>query len=58
MAEDLRRTLAGEMAFPVTPGESIEAGLTVMAIDQAMAENRVVDMAPIWAELDAQRAPV
>ncbi|HEY4944453.1 MAG TPA: Gfo/Idh/MocA family oxidoreductase [Rhizomicrobium sp.] len=55
MAKDLLATLEKGAAFPVTPYESMEAGLTVMAIDRAMAERRLVDCAPIWAEYDAAR---
>jgi predicted dehydrogenase len=53
MAIDLLAALEGEKAFPVTPRESMEAGLTVMAIDEAATSGEVVDMAPIWARLDA-----
>jgi predicted dehydrogenase len=56
MALDLLSTLQTGAAFPVTPYESMEAGLTVMAIDKAMDEGRVVDCAPMWAEYDAARA--
>ena len=45
--------LAGERAFPVTPRDSLEAGLTVMAMDEAAATGRMVDLAPMWAKLDA-----
>jgi len=55
MARDLRAALAGEAAFPVTPWDSLEAGLTVMAIDQAMSAGAVVDCAPLWARYDAAR---
>jgi predicted dehydrogenase len=55
MAADLLATLEKGAAFPVTPYESMEAGLTVMAIDKAMAEKRLVDCAPMWAEYDAAR---
>jgi methionyl-tRNA formyltransferase len=34
----------------------MEAGLTVMAIDQAMDQGQIVDCAPMWAEFDAARA--
>ncbi|HEY0106603.1 MAG TPA: Gfo/Idh/MocA family oxidoreductase [Rhizomicrobium sp.] len=56
MARDLRATLETGAVFPVTPYESMEAGLTVMAIDRAMAERGVVDCAPLWADYDAARA--
>ncbi|MBV9991086.1 MAG: Gfo/Idh/MocA family oxidoreductase [Alphaproteobacteria bacterium] len=52
MARDLLDALEGRAAFPVTPLESLEAGLTVMAVDRAMREGAVVDCAPIWADYD------
>ncbi|MEJ0027941.1 MAG: Gfo/Idh/MocA family oxidoreductase [Rhizomicrobium sp.] len=55
MAKDLLATLETGATFPVTPYESMEAGLTVMAIDRAMAERRIVDCAPLWAGYDAAR---
>ena len=56
MAADLLATLHESKAFPVTPYESMEAGLTVMAIDKAMNERRLVDCAEMWADYDAARA--
>jgi predicted dehydrogenase len=53
MARDLLATLQNGAAFPVTPYESMEAGLTVMAIDRAMETGSVVDCAPMWADYDA-----
>ena len=55
MVVDLRAALSGEREFPVTPFDSLEAGLTVMAIDKAMSEKRLVDCAPMWARYDAAR---
>jgi predicted dehydrogenase len=55
MARDLLATLETGKTFPVTPYESMEAGLTVMAIDRALAEQRIVDCAPMWADYDAAR---
>ena len=55
MARDLKATLETGAPFPVTPWDSMEAGLTVMAIDLAMAEGAVVDCAPMWARYDAAR---
>jgi hypothetical protein len=55
MARDLLATLGTGAAFPVTPYESMEAGLTVMAIDRALTERRIVDCAPMWADYDAAR---
>jgi hypothetical protein len=53
MAIELLAALDGERAFPVTPADSLEAGLTVMAIDEAALTGEVVDMRPTWARLDA-----
>ena len=47
--------LDGRAAFPVTPYDSMEAGLTVMAIDKAMEEKRVVECGAMWAAYDAAR---
>jgi predicted dehydrogenase len=52
MAADLLEALEGRVAFPVTPRDSLEAGLTVMAIDEAAATGEVVNCAPMWAKLD------
>lgn len=56
MARDLLAALEGRADFPVTPQDSLEAGLTVMAIDRAMREGSVVDCAPMWADYDLARA--
>lgn len=56
MARDLLASLEGRAAFPVTPYDSMEAGLTVMAIDRAMESRTMVDCAPMWARYDAARA--
>jgi len=53
MARDLLATLSAGARFPVTPFDSLEAGLTVMAIDEAMGSGQVVDCAPMWARYDA-----
>ncbi len=55
MALDLKASLEDGAAFPVTPWESLEAGLTVMAIDEAASSGEVVDCAPMWAEFDAAK---
>jgi predicted dehydrogenase len=57
MARDLLVALRNQSEFRVTPWDSMEAGLTVMAIDRAMALGEVVDCRPMWAEFDAARAP-
>lgn len=58
MAQDLLAALEGRAAFPVSPYESMEAGLTVMAIDRAMEGRQVVDCGPMWARYDAARSGV
>jgi predicted dehydrogenase len=59
MALDLAAALDSERPFPVTPWDSLEAGLTVMAIDRAMADRSVIDCAPMWAAYDeARQVPV
>jgi predicted dehydrogenase len=55
MATDLLATLEQGAVFPVTPFESLEAGLTVMAIDEAMATGEVLDCRPMWARYDEAR---
>jgi predicted dehydrogenase len=52
MARDLLDALEGRSRFPVTPLESMEAGLTVMAVDRAMHERAVIDCASMWADYD------
>jgi predicted dehydrogenase len=58
MATDLLATLEGRAVFPVTPFESMEAGLTIMAIDEAMAAGEVLDCRPMWARYDEARTAV
>ncbi|THD55521.1 Gfo/Idh/MocA family oxidoreductase [Phenylobacterium sp.] len=53
MARDLLASLEDGAAFPVTPFDSLEAGLTVMAIDEAMESGEVLDCRPMWARYDA-----
>jgi predicted dehydrogenase len=52
MARDLLATLDKGVEFPVTPYESLEAGLTVMAIDRAMESKQVIECAAMWADYD------
>ncbi|MDO8378883.1 Gfo/Idh/MocA family protein [Phenylobacterium sp.] len=52
MARDLLATLETGVAFPVTPFDAMEAGLTVMAIDQAMETGTMLDCGEMWAGLD------
>jgi predicted dehydrogenase len=56
MAADLLAALEGRARFPVTAEDSMEAGLTVMAIDKAMDEGRVVDCGEMWRAYDGARA--
>lgn len=56
MARHLLATFESGAPFPVTPYDSLEAGLTVMAIDRAMTDGQVVDCAPMWARYDAARS--
>lgn len=58
MARDLVAALEGERAFPVSVHASLVAGLTVMAIDRALAENRIVECQPLWTALDSAEADV
>ena len=53
MARDLLASLRDGAPFPVTPFDSLEAGLTVMAIDEAMASGEVLDCRPMWSRYDA-----
>ena len=55
MARDLLATMEGRQDFPVTPFESMEAGLTVMAIDEAMQTGDMLDCGPMWGRYDAAR---
>jgi predicted dehydrogenase len=51
MAADLLAALRGEKPFPVLPQAALEAGLTVMAIDQAADSGQVVDLSDWWRRL-------
>jgi len=55
MATDLLAALDGRTVFPVNPFESMEAGLTVMAIDESMATGEVLDCRPMWTRYDEAR---
>ncbi len=52
MARDLIAALENEAEFPVSPFHAIEAGLTVMAIDKALALGQIVDCTAMWTTLD------
>ncbi len=55
MARDLLAALEGRAPFPVTANDSLEAGLTVMAVDEAQRGGGMVDLTPIWSRYDAAR---
>jgi predicted dehydrogenase len=55
MALDLLAAREGRATFPVTAHDSLEAGLTVMAIDRAMRERALIDCSAMWEEYDAAR---
>lgn len=58
MATDLLAALEGDATFPVTVHDSLEAGLTVMAIDRAMRERALIDCTAMWEDYDAARGAV
>lgn len=54
MCADITRYLRGESdGLPVSILDAMEAGVAALALDQARKEGRVVDLAPVWAALDA-----
>jgi predicted dehydrogenase len=53
MALDLLASLEGRAPFPVTAHDSMEAGLTVMAIDRALRERALIDCTSMWDDYDA-----
>jgi predicted dehydrogenase len=53
MAAEIAEFLRGQRAsLPVSAIDAIEAGISVMAIDEARLTGNVVDLTPIWARLD------
>jgi predicted dehydrogenase len=57
MARDLLASLEGRTPYPVTVWDGLEAGLTVMAIDQSLAFGEIIDCKPLWEAFDATRRP-
>ena len=55
MALDLLAAMEGRAPFPITPRDSLEAGLTVMAIDQAQASAETIECQTMWRRFDAAR---
>ena len=56
MAADLLAAFENRAPFPVTAGDAMEAGLTVMAIDKAMKTKTMIACAPLWTAYDGARA--
>jgi len=52
MARDLLDALESRAPFPVAPQDSMEAGLTVMAIDRAMHVGALIGCAKMWSDYD------
>jgi predicted dehydrogenase len=55
MAIDLLAAIEERAAFPVTVSDSVEAGLTVMAIDEASMKGETIDCEAMWRSYDAAR---
>ncbi len=55
MAQDLLATFETGAKFPVTVEDSMEAGLTVMAIDRAQDRAEMVDCTDMWSAYDEAR---
>jgi predicted dehydrogenase len=58
MATDLLATFEKGVNFPVTVEDSMEAGLTVMAIDRAQDRAETVDCRDMWSAYDEARAVI
>ncbi len=57
MARDLMGYITGKIAdLPLSCIDALEAGVTAMAMDVAMAEMRVIDLTETWAAFDAALA--
>jgi hypothetical protein len=52
MALDLWASVERGAAFPAAVEDALEAGLAVMAVDQAQSQAEVVDCRPLFAEYD------
>ncbi len=54
MCADIAKYLRGQSdSLPVSILDAMEAGIAAIALDEARETGRVVDLAPIWAKLDA-----
>jgi predicted dehydrogenase len=58
MAADLLATFEKGAKFPVTVEDSMEAGLTVMAIDRAQDRAETVNCTDMWSAYDEARAVI
>jgi predicted dehydrogenase len=56
MVHDLVAALDGRAPFPVSVEDSMVAGLTVMAIDEAADSGTVIDCTGVWSQFDQNRA--
>jgi len=57
MCRDVMAYVKGERAeLPLNVKDALEAGVTALAMDEARETGRVVDLAPVWARLDAALA--
>ncbi|BCH56067.1 Gfo/Idh/MocA family protein [Agrobacterium vitis] len=52
MAADVLAFVETGAKQPVSALDAIEAGILALALDQARAERKVVDLAPVWARYD------
>jgi predicted dehydrogenase len=57
MARDLLASLDGVAPHPVTPWDSLSAGLAVMAVDRSLATGQVFDCRRMWAQLAQVQDP-
>lgn len=54
MCADIAAYLRGQSeTLPVSILDAMEAGIAALAMDEARVTGRIVDLAPVWAELDA-----
>lgn len=53
MAADWIKYFNGEAQLPVSILDALEAGLTAIKIDEAMAKNEVIDLSEAWARFDS-----
>ena len=54
MCRDIAKFLRGEVSgLPVSVLDAMEAGIAALGLDQARQSGTVVDLSPIWTQLDA-----